>query len=85
MLERIKLQIERIIVNKMIIPYLWKVSKDSVKLGSCCMSYRHDYGLMKDDERRRLKASCRIWIESIAKGLSYSYCFQPNLTKERQE
>ncbi len=37
------------------------------QLNSACMSYRHDFGLMEEDERERLRWSAKEWLHAWRK------------------
>ncbi|ADX42527.1 hypothetical protein [Tetrasphaera phage TJE1] len=39
------------------------------QIHSACLSFRHDYGLMTEEERRKLRRDCRDWHEALSKEL----------------
>lgn len=39
------------------------------QINDACMSYRHDFGLLEDDDREIVKFQCREWWRSIRRAL----------------
>ena len=38
-------------------------------IGNVCLSYRHDYGLMSEEERKLLESQCKQWMIAIINNL----------------
>lgn len=41
------------------------------QVDSVCMSYRHDFGLLKPIEQASLRQEAKFWIEAIIKEIPY--------------
>jgi len=48
-----------------------KRKNDDKFIGNVCMSYRHDFGLMSDEDREKLIFEAKEWIRSITNNLPY--------------
>ena len=44
---------------------LEKLFSDESFIGNVCLSYRHDFGLMNDEDKEKLKFQCKEWMRSI--------------------
>ncbi len=42
------------------------------QLNSACMSYRHDFGLMEDEERERLRWAAKEWLRAWRKEVAWA-------------
>ena len=36
-----------------------------------CLSYRHDFGLLDEDEQKRIKFECKEWLRSLINNWEY--------------
>lgn len=48
-----------------------KRKNDDKFIGNVCMSYRHDFGLMSDEDRKKLIFEAKEWIRTIINNLPY--------------
>lgn len=44
----------------------------SLNIDSICLSYRHDFGLLDEKEKERLRFNCKEWIRAIEKEIEYN-------------
>ena len=51
--------------------YIKKLFSDDKFIGNVCKSYRHDYGLMTEEQRKSLEFECREWMRAIINNLKY--------------
>lgn len=58
---------EELCTNKTTTPF--SAHPTSEQIASACLSFRHDYGLMDDAERKQLESTCALWWEAIAKAV----------------
>lgn len=42
-----------------------EISEDLAFIDNVCLSYRHDFGLMKENEQNNLRVECKYWLISI--------------------
>jgi hypothetical protein len=40
-------------------------------IDNVCLSYRHDFGLMSEQDRQRLRFECREWMRAISNNWEY--------------
>lgn len=41
------------------------------ELDSVCLTYRHDFGLLSDEEKDNVRSQAKHWINAIAKEYQY--------------
>jgi len=44
---------------------LEKLFSDESFIGNVCLSYRHDFGIMNEEDKEKLKFQCKEWMRSI--------------------
>ena len=44
---------------------LEKLFSDESFIGNVCLSYRHDFGLLNEEDKEKLKFQCKEWMRSI--------------------
>jgi hypothetical protein len=54
-----------------------KVKPTDAQVASACLSYRHDFGLLPDDERARVMFQAREWLHAWKKELAALPAVQP--------
>ena len=40
-------------------------------IDNVCLSYRHDFGLMAEQDRQRLRFECKEWMRAISNNWEY--------------
>jgi hypothetical protein len=40
-------------------------------IDNVCLSYRHDFGLMAEQDRQRLRSECKEWMRAISNNWEY--------------
>lgn len=45
-------------------------------IDNVCLSYRHDFGLMTEEEQKKLRFECKEWMRAISNNWEY---FKNNL------
>ena len=44
-------------------PVIWKMPNDKL-IENMCLSYKHDFGLLDEDEKNKLRFQCKEWLRA---------------------
>ncbi|MBK7362859.1 MAG: hypothetical protein IPJ01_11225 [Micavibrio sp.] len=45
--------------------YTFKELTDEILVENVCLSFRHDFGLMNNEEREKLRFECKEWLRAL--------------------
>ena len=62
---------------------LEKLFSDESFIGNVCLSYRHSFGLMNEEDKEKLKFQCKEWMRSILNNLDDNLSSKSQYSKNR--
>lgn len=50
---------------------------DPLFIDNVCLSYRHDFGLLSQEDQERIRFECKEWMRAIENNKHYGSTHQP--------
>jgi hypothetical protein len=57
--------------KKHIVDELNKRFSSDIFIDNVCLSYRHDFGLLSEDQKKQCRSECKTWMRAIANNWEY--------------
>lgn len=48
-----------------------KIFSDEYFIDDVCLSYRHDFGLMNEEDKEKIRFQCKEWMRSMINNFDY--------------
>lgn len=78
-LEEILTDVKIAVKNNAVLPIISECFNDEDFITNVCLSYRHDYGLLSDDEINILRFECKEWMRAIVNNWDNKFGIENNI------